>query len=68
MNTLKPCPFCGNQPREDDLEDAIYPYNRERTIWMAGCVVGHGGCDAEVLAGSRQEAIDKWNTRVGDKK
>jgi hypothetical protein len=61
--TLLVCPFCGHQPEEGNLRDSVHSINREYTIWEAGCVVNEGGCDAFVLAGSREEAIQKWNTR-----
>lgn len=64
--TLRECPFCGHQPEEDNLYDSVHRVNREGTLWTAGCVDNEGGCNASVLAGSREEAIARWNTRVGD--
>ena len=64
--TLKPCPFCGHQPFEDNLIDSIHPVTRDSTIWEAGCVDNEGGCNAYVLGGTMQEAIDNWNKRVGE--
>lgn len=61
--TLRACPFCGHQPEEDNLYDSIHRVNREGTLWTAGCVDNEGGCNASVLAGSREEAIAKWNAR-----
>ena len=63
MNTLVVCPFCGHQPEEENLYDSIHR-NRSGTVWEAGCVFSEGGCDAYVLAGSREEAIEKWNKRT----
>lgn len=62
--TLLKCPFCGHQPSENNLDDSIHPVNRERTLWNAGCVDNEGGCNAYVLGGSREEAIQRWNTRA----
>lgn len=62
--TLKPCPFCGHQPDEDNLIDSIHPVTRECTVWTAGCVDNEGGCNASVLGGTAVEAINNWNKRV----
>ena len=63
--TLLPCPFCGHQPFEDNLIDSVHPENHARTLWTVNCLTTEGGCDASMLGGSREEAIRKWNTRVG---
>lgn len=62
--TLKPCPFCGHQPDEGNLIDSIHSVTRDYTVWEAGCVDNEGGCNAYVLGGTMQEAIDNWNKRV----
>lgn len=64
MNTLKPCPFCGHQPREDNLLDSIHPNSRGGTLWTAACVDNEGGCNASVFGGSRDDAIRAWNRRA----
>jgi hypothetical protein len=60
---LKQCPQNGHIPDADNYIDSIHPLNREKTLWAAYCVGSEGGCDASSLGGTRQEAIDKWNTR-----
>jgi len=56
---LKDCPFCEHKFTANDLDDAIYPINRERTVWQCGCVI----CTAAVLGGTAEEAVSDWNKR-----
>lgn len=63
--TLKPCPFCGHQPDEDNLADSIHPQGRTRDLWTVTCVDNEGGCNASVLGSSREHAIALWNARAG---
>lgn len=37
---------------------------KEQWCYAAGCSELSGGCSAEVFGDSRQEAIEKWNTRA----
>ena len=37
---------------------------KEQWCYGMNCPVVAGGCGAEIVGDSRQEAIDKWNTRV----
>lgn len=37
---------------------------KEQWCWSIHCPTTAGGCGAEISADSKQEAIDKWNTRV----
>jgi hypothetical protein len=66
MYTLNSCPFCGHQPEEENLYCSLRRYSSRFgfTLWEAGCVDHEGGCNAYVLADSREEAISKWNNRV----
>jgi hypothetical protein len=64
MNTLLPCPCCGHQPVESELDDAVYPLNRTQTLWTACCVDSQGGCNLGSLARTREEAIARWNRRT----
>lgn len=61
------CPFCGYVPDRDD-PDCVHPVTRPdkdgRQVWRAGCLAIAGGCDAEVLGWSAEEAIANWNKRV----
>ena len=59
---VKPCPFCGQIIDEEDV-DFCYPYTFDRDVWRAGCIESAGGCGAEVLGHSAEDAINKWNTR-----
>ncbi len=63
---LKSCPFCGFIP---DAENAncIYPLDRERKEWILECYEIEGGCGANVLGDSAQDAINKWNKRSSPK-
>ena len=40
---------------------------KEQWCWSMHCPVTSGGCGAEISGDSKQECIDRWNTRVGDK-
>jgi hypothetical protein len=64
---LLPCPFCGQIPDRDD-PDCVYPVTRPDTygnqVYRAGCVESAGGCGAEVTGWTKDEAIQRWNTRI----
>jgi hypothetical protein len=64
MSDIKPCPFCGHEPRRDNLEDSLHPLNRERTLWTFSCLDNEGGCNASVLGNSAEECVKLWNTRA----
>ena len=61
MKQLLKCPLCGNDPNED-IDDAVYPIDRDYTLWQAGCIDPH--CRALVLGYSEEDAITRWNRRV----
>lgn len=66
-NYIKPCPFCGQEIRVTD-PDFCYPTTRKNEYgvqyYRAGCIEIAGGCGAEVIGESYEEAFDKWNRRV----
>jgi hypothetical protein len=64
LPAMLPCPFCGFRPNVED-DDAVYPANRERTVWSANCYSTSGGCDASVLGDSAADAVAAWNRRAG---
>lgn len=63
-STIKECPFCGHQPKIDDLNFA-YPLSKLQAVWRAGCDETLGGCTAEVIGNSKEDVIAKWNYRKG---
>jgi hypothetical protein len=61
---IRPCPFCGcDVDSYKDDEDFIYPANKAKTAFNLNCLIHYGGCGAEMLAGTPEECIKKWNTR-----
>lgn len=61
-----PCPFCGMTPDSTDA-DFCYPTLTRKdgtSIYRAGCIESAGGCGAEVLGDSPNDAIWRWNTRT----
>lgn len=64
MIELKSCPFCGFK-LDPDADDCIYPVNREKTLYNVVCYETGGGCGASVLGWTAEEAICRWNKRVG---
>jgi len=55
-----PCARCGRVIWADDL-DFLYPQNRERTSWRAGCNLHDFGCGHEVVAESKDSVLARWN-------
>lgn len=62
LKEMLPCPFCGFEFPED-LIDCVYPRGN-RAGWRAGCNESMGGCTAEVLGATEEEAIQNWNNRI----
>ena len=72
ITKLLPCPFCGFVPDIED-SDCIYPAVRPvkwdengkpiYTLWNINCYETGGGCSTQILGGSPEECIEKWNTR-----
>lgn len=58
---LLPCPFCGNS---DDFEGSPWPSGGIGIpgSWVVRC--GNPGCNADIRAGTPQEAIGMWNRRT----
>jgi len=52
---LKPCPFCGS--------DATLKYPRKSELTYSPTITCNK-CNAEIWAGSKEEAIEMWNRRV----
>ena len=54
---VEPCPFCGETPQVSEVSQGT----------MTAIVCGNEGCDVRpwVLKNSRKEAVDVWNTRLG---
>lgn len=56
-----------------DRPDGLRSYHsfrevpREQWCWDMHCPTTAGGCGAVMSGDSREECIEKWNTRVGDK-
>lgn len=69
MSELLPCPFCGFEPSMFD-SDCIYPVTKATDklgnyrVYGLHCYTSGGGCSAQILGDSRDDCIDKWNTRV----
>ena len=63
---VKQCPFCGQFPDSTDC-DFCYPILTRKNgtkIYRAGCIESAGGCGAEVLGDSVNDAVRRWNTRI----
>ena len=54
------CPSCGRDKWAND-HDFLYPQNREKTEFRAGCNVHDGGCGHEITGTSLEETLKKWN-------
>ena len=70
---LKPCPFCGNEVKDMDININYYHGSVEQmSVSCIGCgskitvnasVIRHWGDGKPV-----EDAIDVWNKRAGDEK
>ena len=54
-----PCPCCGRELLVDDM-DFLYPQNRQRTLWRAGCNEHDFGCGHEVFGATSEAVFAKW--------
>lgn len=57
---LEPCPFCGEA--EDDNLELTYP--RSEGVYQIECLY----CGASVFDNTKEDVIEKWNTRTIDSK
>lgn len=60
---LKPCPFCGYEFKDEDMDDVVYPVGRT-DLWQVVCLEIAGGCGGGNIGGSVEEAIENWNKRT----
>ena len=61
---MKPCPFCGSKvDTYKDSQDFIYPINKAKTAFNISCLIHYGGCGVEIIGGSPEECIYKWQRR-----
>lgn len=60
MTKIKPCPFCGNQPKMFSEEDPYSPGGPIETeiYLLCGCGATLSGDDLD-----EEKLIKKWNTR-----
>jgi hypothetical protein len=62
---LKPCPFCGHDLNQQDFwHESVYPQSRGASIWSVNCAEETGGCSAQILGSSAEDAVKNWNKRV----
>lgn len=61
---LKPCPFCGGQPRYTERE--CTPSERSPTgrIYFLACMCGGHSARAHQFGYSREEVAEAWNRRM----
>ena len=55
-----PCSNCGRVIWTDDM-DFCYPQNRERNLWIAGCMEHNGGCGHDVVGKTYHQTMSRWN-------
>ncbi len=69
MTKLKPCPFCGKQPKM--LNEYMFSRAREATQIVCKCgsgIIVYGKSSKKFNDEEREStAIRAWNTRVGDR-
>lgn len=62
-----PCPACGRKISPADY-DFVYPENRERTQWRAGCDIHNFGCGHEVKGPTRESVLEAWKQPTAPRK
>lgn len=60
MQELKPCPFCGQQPRVTKTKGWKNAMPARYGVLCADCAICLGWSDTEA------EAVERWNTRKGE--
>lgn len=62
-NAMSLCPFCGST--SDSTGQQPFPMrDRPRAVWIARC--GNPECGAEVIGGTADQAVRKWNRRAAE--
>lgn len=61
---LKPCPFCGRQPRFTERDSSYGETSPTGRIYFLSCMCGGHSAKAHQFGHSAEEVVAKWNTRV----
>ncbi len=59
-DTLKPCPFCGQQPR---LTDRASNHTASGWLYIVSCCCGGHKANAHQISETFEEVRKRWNTR-----
>ena len=64
-SNLKPCPFCGREPRRMDRASSVAE-SPTGWCWFIYCHCGGYAANAHIYGKTEEEAIAAWNTRSAD--